>query len=768
MYKRFTLYLFTLVFFFSPMLRAEKWTVYDRYNKLKAIAYNQDEIIGLSETGLMVYDKTNNEIRTISKINGLTHTSPTTINIFKGTSVVGFKNGGVNIIDKEKVYIMDEIIYASSLKNKSITSIYTSETSIYLCCEFGIVWMNPDKKEIIETWIVGQNGMQTSILDMCIKDGKIFALSKMGVYVASLEEDVNKMDYRNWNYFPMPDAIYLNSIEIFNDHIYIGTQGNNAPIYRFDETNLFTSLSLRTNGLKRMTATKDQLILSQNNKLSILSSDLSNNKDISELTWDEEIHQINPNDALFDNTHTLWVASNDDGLLKTEDQNNAATFMSDGPTNTFFHRMRILKDGLYAVHGFLKKEWYNTFTPLKLTKFTNEEKWNYYTRDDIENNMDKGFSDLTDVAIDPKDNNHLFVSSWGSGLMEIKNLECVQVLNSTNSPLFNIVPPGRYTRIGGMVFDNDGTLWMTNTNNVDFLRSYKDGQWTSYQSPDKDINSRVGTPYIVGNDIWVPKENSPEVFVMSKNGAHKKVFKIRALFQNNTESSFTDISRTNQMVVDKDHQLWVATDKGVFVYPYPENALTNDGFYAYQPSLDLDDDLFHPILKEESITTIAIDEANQKWIGTTASGVFLYSPDGTKQLKHFNTNNSPLPTNQIRQIGVEPVSGEIFISTNLGLVSLAGDAVLASETMDNIEVYPSPFKQSEHTHLTIDNLAQDTEIRIIDSANNLVALLKSKGGRATWDGKDRYGNNTATGVYQILASNPDGTITGKSKILILN
>lgn len=767
MHKRVTLYLFILISFLSQNIQAEKWTVYDRFNNLKAVAYNQGEIIGLSETGLVIYDKENEELRTISKINGLTHTSPSAINIYKGSSIIGFKNGGVNIIDKDKVYVMDEILYASSLKNKSINSIYSSETSIYLCCKFGIVWMSPERKEIIETWIVGQNSTQTSIIDMCIHNGMIYALDKQGVYVAPLDNSVNKMDYRNWSYFTIPFAVNLKTIEVFQDKIIVGGEGANTSIYQFDGTGIYTALPMRTNRLRTMYTTVDKMIVSQQNKLSIISTDLSKEKDITQLTWNEEVHTINPNDAIIDN-NTLWVASAYNGLIKTEDHINGSNFMSEGPTNTFLHKVRAFQGGLYAVHGFLEKEWYNTFTPFKLTKFTNKEQWKYYTIEDIEDNKDLGFSDLNDVAIDPKDINHIFVSSWGSGLMEIKDFKCVEVLNSTNTPLFNIVPPGRYTRIGGMVFDKDGTLWMTNTNNIDFLRSYKDGEWKSFQSPDGDINSRVKTPFIVGRDIWIPKENSPEVFVMSKDGSQKKVFKIRALFQNNSESSFTDISRTNEMVVDKEQQVWVATDKGVFVYPYPENALTSNEFYAYQPSLDLNDDLFHPILKEESITSIAVDEANQKWIGTSASGVFLYSPDGTKQLKHFDTQNSPLPTNKIRQIVVEPVSGEVFIATNIGLVSLQGDAVLASDTMDNIEVYPSPFKPTEHIHLTIDKLAQDTEIRIIDSANNLIALLKSKGGRVTWDGKDRYGNTPATGVYQILASNPDGTITGKSKVLIIN
>lgn len=69
------------------------------------------------------------------------------------------------------------------------------------------------------------------------------------------------------------------------------------------------------------------------------------------------------------------------------------------------------------------------------------------------------------------------------------------------------------------------------------------------------------------------------------------------------------------------------------------------------------------LLETEYVNVIAIDAANRKWFGTANGGVFLMSADGTKQLQNFNTENSPLPSNNVTEIAINDVSGEVFIAT---------------------------------------------------------------------------------------------------------
>ncbi|MDC1105269.1 hypothetical protein OAT16_01095 [Prolixibacteraceae bacterium] len=764
--KCFNILLFMLFFGLSSTSFAERWTVYDSYSSIKRVISSDNKVIGLSNTGLLVLDVQHQEVDIFSKVSGLSFTSPTTLDHVGNKIVIGYKNGGVNIIDDGTVYVIDDIIYSSSLKNKKISNIYVNKNDIYLCCDFGIVWIDAKKVEIKETWIVGGNSSQIPILDLCIYEDYIYAINKNGIYVASMSSDTNKMNYKNWNFIPSYNGVQLSDIECYKHQLYVACSGTNS-LYLLTQGSLSKSPFI-TSSLRSLKVANDQLLIVERDKLNIFKGDWNKVKQIQSLQWNDESHNIIFNDVNIDAEGRLSIGSDLNGLIVSKDLKTGVQTKITGPNNVDFQNMRSFNDDLYIINGFLKNEWWNAWNPFLYTTFNSpDNEWTTYNRDDIEDNLDRGFNDLTDIVVDPRDPKHLYISSYGSGIMEIQDNRCKNVFFYTNSTLQNANPTGRYTRIGGMDIDYDGTLWVTNTITRKFLHRYKNGEWTAFTSPDGDSYDWVKRPYIVGNQIWVPKVGTPEIFVMNKDGSKKRILKVRAFFQNNTENSFTDPSMITQMVLDKNGQIWLGTNKGVFVYAYPENSLTKQDFYAFQPSLDLGDNLFHPILESEQISSIAIDEGNQKWVGTKNSGVYLFNPDGSAQLKHFDTDNSPLPTNDIRQVIVEPVTGEVFIATKQGVVSLQGDATRGSLTLENITVYPSPYQLSKHTELTIDGLALDSEIRIVNSSNTLVAILQSKGGRVKWGGVNRFGQKAASGVYQILVSNPDGTITGKNKILIV-
>lgn len=66
------------------------------------------------------------------------------------------------------------------------------------------------------------------------------------------------------------------------------------------------------------------------------------------------------------------------------------------------------------------------------------------------------------------------------------------------------------------------------------------------------------------------------------------------------------------------------------------------------------------MLESESVTAIAVDGANRKWLGTDRAGVFLMSADGTEEIHHFTEDNSPLFSNSITSIVIND-DGEVFL-----------------------------------------------------------------------------------------------------------
>jgi len=224
----------------------------------------------------------------------------------------------------------------------------------------------------------------------------------------------------------------------------------------------------------------------------------------------------------------------------------------------------------------------------------------------------------------------------------------------------------------------------------------------------------------------------------------------------------------NVVTEDLDGSLWVGTENGVVQYTDPETLFGNSEFFGIQPSVDLGDGLFHPLLANEVVTSISVDGANRKWFGTINSGVFLFSPDGTRLINHFNTDNSPLFSNKVSSIAINTQNGEVFFATDRGLISWISDATEGKNSYQQLYVWPNPVRETYNGEITIDGLLSDSDVKITDIAGNLVYKTISNGGRATWNGKNRQGNRVSTGVYLIFCSDSRGNKSRVIKLLFIH
>ena len=165
---------------------------------------------------------------------------------------------------------------------------------------------------------------------------------------------------------------------------------------------------------------------------------------------------------------------------------------------------------------------------------------------------------------------------------------------------------------------------------------------------------------------------------------------------------------------------------------------------------------------------IAIDGANRKWIGTEKSGVFLLSEEGTEEILHFTTENSPLFSNNIIDIAINPENGEVFIGTGEGLISYRSDATEGESAQSETHVFPNPVRESYNGPIAINGLVTDANIKITDIDGNLVFEDFAKGGQAIWNGKNKNGERASTGVYLVFSTDINGVEKTVSKILFIH
>jgi len=335
--------------------------------------------------------------------------------------------------------------------------------------------------------------------------------------------------------------------------------------------------------------------------------------------------------------------------------------------------------------------------------------------------------------------------------------------------LQSIVPGENYIRIGGLDFDVNNNLWITNSEVANIISVKKaNGEWKGFNFDEVISNVPVGEIVVSQNSTkWIILPNGLGLFVFNENNTidntNDDQFKKLSILDENGKLITNNVY---SFAEDLNGIIWVGTDQGIIVYYNPENVFDDESFYAQRIVLT-NNGITQNLLSTEVITAISVDGANRKWIGTNSSGVYLVSKNGTEEINHFTEENSPLFSNRILDIGIDNESGEVYFATEKGLISYRGTATMGNDEFRDVYVYPNPVREDYEGDITIRGLVSDVNVKITDISGNLVYETTAEGGQATWNGKNFSGQRVSTGVYLVFCTNDDGSKTYITKLLFI-
>jgi len=422
--------------------------------------------------------------------------------------------------------------------------------------------------------------------------------------------------------------------------------------------------------------------------------------------------------------------------------------------------MDFLDDELWVVSG-----GYNIFNGVNLINHQSKGTWADVGKSMLEA-FGNGAFDMVSVAINPNNLSNSYVGSWSSGLYEYNNDKITNIYNAQNSVLDSTFFGS--TAIGALEFDNDNNLWVVSSFSTNILAvKTPDNNWHGYSFVGLASTSYNYTSMTIddNNSKWMAAQKNNAIIVFNDNGTLDNTNDDQSIFLTTNNNEIPG-ARLESIVTDLDGEVWIGTDEGIAVFYNPsdvfDQTIKAERIYIQQ------DGQTQILLETEIVTSIAIDGANRKWIGTQSSGVFLVNEDGTEELLHFTTANSPVFSNNIFDIDINQKTGEIFFGTAKGLISYKGTATEPDEDFNNVFVYPNPVKEDFTGTIAIRGLVEDTDVRITDVSGNIVYQTTSIGGQAIWDGKDMYGNKVQTGVYLIFNGSQDGQKKYAAKILFIH
>lgn len=461
--------------------------------------------------------------------------------------------------------------------------------------------------------------------------------------------------------------------------------------------------------------------------------------------------------------NVVYIGTPGNGLYSTT-LANPTVFVDNTPSGPFRNKIFAIQstsNGLWAVYGDYNRN-YNPY-PLDvfpISKLDADKNWKLFPYSDLLN-----AKSITRIAVNPNNENQVYFSSYYSGLLKFENDVATKIYNRSNSTFQTV--PGQVPddiRINGSAFDKNGNLWVNNSlvdKGLHVLKANEQWQGFTQAAVQGPLSNSYGRIVIDKNSTKWMASNREGVVGFNENYNNRSL----SIKEGQDEGNLPD-NDVRSIAVDNKNKLWIGTTHGLRVLPSVDSFLSSTDLNS-NAIIILEDGLAQELLYQQFITDIVVDGANNKWIGTAGSGVFFISPDGQKTFNIFTKENSPLPSNIIIDIDINSQTGEVFIATESGMVSYKGTSTKGAENLENIIAYPNPVRPEFNGNVAITGLMNKCNVKITDIEGNLVFEEISEGGTVMWDTKVFGKSKVASGVYMIFVSSEDGLLSKVKKVMIV-
>lgn len=726
------------------------WREHIPWNNAFGIALDGERIICSTPYALFTYDEDESSFQRWTRMNGLSETGVAAMGydpVLK-TTVLVYKNSNVDVLVNNKVINIPDIRISNVPGNKSVSKVVMHSGKAYLTTGLGIIVVDLARYLINDTWRIGDAGKEIRVNDLLFSARFRYAATDEGLRISAISAE--PADYRNWSTVGSGtiDELAASANTIFvrqGDSVF--TLSNRQLIF-FAKQQGITGMDIVGENLHILTTSMNGGRISEYNASGILIRTIAPQG----LSYPVQI--------LAQGT-SIWIADLYNGLCRLSGTSLERIFPN-SPINIASGQMLFTGKELWATAGSVNESWNYQFNPNGVYRFREDQQWegiNLYNTPKLDSLLD-----FITVASVPAGS--VYFGSYGGGLLELRD-EKNLIIHKQNSPLQAAAGDPRSYRVSGLAVDATGNLWLSNygaPQNVHLRK--KDGNWRSFSIPFFHTENAVAGITIDDQDQkWIISPKGNGLFLLNSGQNIDQASDDRWRYYRYGKGNGNLPSNTvNCTAKDRNGFIWVGTDKGIAIITCTDKAssstcdaiwpiIQQDGFAGY-------------LFQNEDVRAIAVDAANRKWVGTR-NGLWLVNAEGEKIIHQFNSTNSPLLSNEINSIAIDPQSGEVFIATVNGICSFRGTATEPVEKNVNVLVFPNPVPPGFAGSIGIRGLPENALVKITELDGRLVHQTRSLGGQAIWNGRDSKGNKVTTGVYLVLIADEQNAFKLATKIFFV-
>ena len=744
----------------------DNWTLYPSYHNATYCQVAGDKVYVLASGALYSCDKSDNEVRIYDKITALSDIDITHIrySTFVDALIVVYGNANIDILyADESVYNISDF-KNKSLPDKRINNIDIQGGTAYISTSFGVVVLDLENMEF-------ENTYNTGLDTYCAYryNGFLYSGTKSGFYRCDITK--NLLDKNNWEQISADHTV--TSICELDGKLYCLVDAKGVCTFTPDNGQFEIVADSKGESFHTIYSTGSEIVAPAKSKVCVIAAGGS-----------VVTYKNSGSNYIAKKGDTYWDCKGYKGLVECAVKENTLVEASlpivpNSPVRNYSEYMTFTSTGKLLVAGGNINYFDKVFYDGTLMEYHGDDnKWVNLPEDTIKSVTGYRYVNICSIDEDPAEPGHYFAGSFGYGVYEFRDGKFVKHYNHENSKIES-VSSGRYAyayvRVPTVKFDKDGNLWCVNTDVKDVVKVFKkDGTWVSLNYKDIEYWATVVKPYIDSRGwLWLAAiQGDPGLFCAKTNNtpfdtSDDVTKKWLNKFTNQDGISY-DIYQLYDIAEDRNGEIWVGTNIGVFVIDNP-GKFFNDGVFK-QIKIPRNDGtgLADYFMSGVYIKDIEVDGANRKWIGTNSNGIYLVSADGQETIHHFTAENSPLPSDCIESIAINEMTGEVFIGTDKGIASYRSDATAPSENLEkgSVYAYPNPVRADYSGNISIVGLTYGCNVKIVDAAGFLVDEGESNGGMYSWNGRNARGENVASGVYYVLTYDSDGREGVATKILI--
>ena len=742
----------------------DRWTGHFSYVSVKDISQGNNKVFVGAENAVFTYDLSSLAIKTLSTVNGLSGEFITTIHYSEEYKllIIGYENGLMDIVRDGEVNILKvvDIFEKQTIppNKKRINNFDEYNGKLYISTQYGISVYNLARLEFGDTYFIGDGGGQINIVQTTVQVPYIFAASAENGIRRAMVDDDNLIDYRNWT--TIIGGGYK-AMEKVGNELYASNTANS--VLRFTPGGNTSVVRNFTSNIQKFRSADNLLTITTNNSIHAYSEGFVERASVTNIQdFDLDLQS----GYAFGND--FYLGTNEDGLLVVPFGSTTSTqVLPNGPIKNSPFSIDASPGQLWVSFGEIDTD----YNPYPLSKFgisqLKDTIWTNTSYEDLSLQVRGEPTDLVKVTINPQNPDEVYMSSYEKGLLKIVEGTPSVLYNETNSALEKafIGTNDAGIRLYGSQFDNENNLWFAQSRiDKGIIKLTPNGQFQKF-----DISSLINAENEIAlTKLVISRDNN--IFIGTyKNGLIGYNSRTNKLNKIGKGQGVGNLPSTvvRALAVDAQNRLWIGTIKGLRVL-YGLGSFFDEGQPPEsRPIIIVENGVAQELLYEQPITDIKIDGSNNVWIATATSGVFYITSNGQETLLRFTKDNSPLPTNNVQDIAIDPFTGVVYFATTQGLVAYKGTATAPGTNLDKLHAFPNPVRPGFTGNVTIDGLTARANVKITDITGNIVFEETSQGGSVLWDTSAFGKYKVRSGVYLVLVTTDDATETKVSKIMVI-